>query len=653
MRSRCILLLLVIMLSAPPFAKGQQTDGLENIPEKAQADTSRVNHLLELSESYFFSNPDSCLIFANEAIGISRKIHFSRGEVSGLNYAGEAFRFLGDYPQALEMQLKALQINVRSRDRAGQSATMSFIGTIYTELNEYRQALDYLYPAYKINDSLSDPVESAFNLSSIGEAYDKMNILDSALIIQQQARAKAVSLASGNLMGLTSTRVGVVLSRLGRYKEALNYFHEALRVTAASGDKVQPSRIQYQIGELYLEQGTLDSALYYAKLAFTNGQNESQKPAILQASKLLIKIFRVTGLADSIIRYQEIAMALNDSLYGRDKLRQFQLLTLAEQQRQDEMGQEEVRYKNKVKTIALLFTLGFLLVIAIILFRNNRRKQKVNLLLLTQKNEIEETLAKLKSTQNQLIQREKMASLGEITAGIAHEIQNPLNFVNNFSEINAELIEEMKAEMDKGEWTEAKTKANEISGNEQKILNHGKRADAIVKSMLLHSRRSSGIKEPTDINLLVNEYLLLSLNGFRKNMESFNAHIETALDHGIGKINIVPQDMGRVLLNIYNNAFYTMAEKMKQGTNRYEPIITVSTKIKNGRLEIEIKDNGQGIPDQARDKIFQPFFTTKPTGQGTGLGLSLAYDIIKSQGGEIIVNTVKGDFTEFIVRIPV
>jgi len=264
---------------------------------------------------------------------------------------------------------------------------------------------------------------------------------------------------------------------------------------------------------------------------------------------------------------------------------------------------------------------------------------------------LEQTHETLKATQSQLIYSEKMASLGELTAGIAHEIQNPLNFVNNFSEVNDELIKELKAEADKGNLDQVKTIAGDIESNSEKINHHGKRADAIVKGMLQHSRVSSGQKELTDINALCDEYMRLAYHGLQAKDKSFNAKFETDFDDNVGKINIIPQDIGRVILNLINNAFYAVNERQKQSLNGYEPSVVLITTKQNGKVEIKIKDNGNGIPQRVLDKIFQPFFTTKPTGQGTGLGLSLAYDIVKAHGGEIKVNTKEGEGSEFIVQL--
>ncbi|MGG9962205.1 sensor histidine kinase [Ferruginibacter sp. SUN106] len=282
-----------------------------------------------------------------------------------------------------------------------------------------------------------------------------------------------------------------------------------------------------------------------------------------------------------------------------------------------------------------------------------------------QKEELQQTVNELKATQSQLVQSEKMASLGELTAGIAHEIQNPLNFVNNFSEVNAELIAEMKEAISKGDFEEVKALANDIADNEQKINHHGKRADAIVKGMLQHSRSSSGVKEPTDINALADEYLRLAYHGLRAKDKSFNATMKTDFDESIGNINVIPQDMGRVILNLITNAFYAVTEKKKESTSTeksglvnltslYEPTVSVSTKKINNKVEIKVSDNGNGIPQKVLDKIFQPFFTTKPTGQGTGLGLSMSYDIVtKGHGGELKVTTKDGQGAEFIIILPV
>ncbi len=349
--------------------------------------------------------------------------------------------------------------------------------------------------------------------------------------------------------------------------------------------------------------------------------------------------YKLNDQFDSAFKYQGLALVTKDSL-AKVRIRNlaaFQKLTYSEQLRLQNLEKEKVIYRNKVRTWFMLAGIAVLVLLAGIFYRNTRQKHKAKI-------EIEQAYNNLKATQQQLIQSEKMASLGELTAGIAHEIQNPLNFVNNFSEVNIELIEELKCERaEKGERDGQLEDdlLNDIAENEKKINHHGKRADAIVKGMLQHSQSSSGQKESTDINALCDEYLRLAYHGIRAKDKSFSATLETEYDPAIGNLHIVPQDIGRVILNLITNAFYVIAEKKKQMGDGYEPVVSLSTKkIKIGnkpdgyRVEIKITDNGNGFPRKVLDKIFQPFFTTKPTGQGTGLGLSLSYDIVKAHGGE-------------------
>lgn len=297
-----------------------------------------------------------------------------------------------------------------------------------------------------------------------------------------------------------------------------------------------------------------------------------------------------------------------------------------------------------MRTYLLLSGLGACAMVALLLYINNRQKVRANI-------KLENALSDLKATQAQLIQSEKMASLGELTAGIAHEIQNPLNFVNNFADLNKELVEEMNDEIAKNNMDVVKEIAKDLSENSQKISYHGKRADGIVKGMLQHSRKGSNQKELVDINALADEYLRLAYHGLRARDKSFNANLETSFDPSIGQVRVIPQDIGRVLLNLITNAFYTVSEKRKQATN-YDPTVRITTLRRAGKAMISITDNGEGIPQAIVNKIFQPFFTTKPTGQGTGLGLSLSYDIVTAHGGELKVETHEGRGTTFTIILP-
>jgi signal transduction histidine kinase len=405
---------------------------------------------------------------------------------------------------------------------------------------------------------------------------------------------------------------------------------------------------QLFLSKLYYEKREYESSLIYAKKAQVAAMEVGLKSSIAKSYAALAKSYQALNRQDSGYYYLKLASPLIDSLNKVDKsnLIRFQNLLFADNQNLQRKEQEKTAVQNRNRIILLLGTLGFILLIAGLLYRSSREKNKANKVL-------EKTLTNLKSTQTQLIQSEKMASLGELTAGIAHEIQNPLNFVNNFSEVNQELLAEMNEEIEKGNYVEVKEIAKDVLENEEKINHHGKKADAIVKGMLQHSRSSGGQKEPIDINSLADEYLRLAYHGLRAKDKTFNATLKTDYDESVGNINIIPQDIGRVILNLITNAFYAVDEKKKSGIEGYEPTVSVSTKKINNYVEISLSDNGNGIPSQILDKIFQPFFTTKPTGQGTGLGLSLAYDIVKAHGGELKVETKDSVGSEFIIHLPI
>jgi signal transduction histidine kinase len=375
---------------------------------------------------------------------------------------------------------------------------------------------------------------------------------------------------------------------------------------------------------------------------------------------LLADLYARKSSIDSAYHYQQLAISYNDTLFGAAKFNKIQHVLSDEQQRQQKLLQEQQDQKERYQLIAEVAVVLFILIVAVLIWRNNLSQRKKNRILDEQKDqltqqrdELQTTLAELKITQTQLIQSEKLASLGELTAGIAHEIQNPLNFVNNFSDVNRELIDELRDSLERNDIDDALSIADDIQQNEEKVNHHGKRADAIVKNMLQHSRNNSGEKEPVDINSMADEYLRLSYHGLRAKDKLFNAEMATDFDTNLPKISVIPQDVGRVLLNLFNNAFYAVQQKKKAAGSDYRPLVKISTALKGKFIEIKVSDNGTGMPDDVKEKILQPFFTTKPTGEGTGLGLSLSYDIVvKGHGGTITVDTKENEFTEFTVLLP-
>jgi two-component system NtrC family sensor kinase len=396
-----------------------------------------------------------------------------------------------------------------------------------------------------------------------------------------------------------------------------------------------------------------DSGLFYTQRALEIAAQTHSPNIEYWSARNLSEFYKTAGNKDSAYKYLELLLQAQQKISSDETSRQFENTDYTHQKQKAAIEAASNEFRNKVKTYLFLAGIGVMMLLAIIFWRNNKRKQREFKLLQQQKAKTDAALQELKSTQAQLIQSEKMASLGELTAGIAHEIQNPLNFVNNFSEVNQELINELVEEADKGNINEVKLIANDIKDNEEKINHHGKRADAIVKGMLQHSRQTSGIKEPTNINALADEYLRLSYHGLKAKDKSFNATLQTDFDESIGRINVVPQDIGRVLLNLFNNAFYAVNERAKLTANGYQPTAKVTTRKLSDKIEVRVEDNGNGIPSSIKEKIFQPFFTTKPTGQGTGLGLSLAYDIVKAHGGEIKVESKEEGGSVFIIRLPI
>ncbi|MEP6612497.1 MAG: ATP-binding protein [Mucilaginibacter sp.] len=435
----------------------------------------------------------------------------------------------------------------------------------------------------------------------------------------------------------------------------LKYYRYAAVIAAKRSDISNTAEAFINISGYYLKNSKQDSALFYARKAYQMSAGSSLR-AKLNPTLLLSKCFN--RRADSTLKYTIEYYTIRDSLQNFNKAQRAQAMAFADEQNRREIEAKQEKYVADLELYGLGVVAAFLILMAIILWRGSRRRKIANELLQEQKDQLEETLNELEATQNQLIQSEKMASLGELTAGIAHEIQNPLNFVNNFSEVSIELIDEMGLELDKGDKDEAIAIATDIKQNLEKIRHHGMQADGIVKGMLQHLQAGSGTKEPTNINALASEFMRLAYHSLRAKDKSFNAEMVLHLEPDLPQVNVVSQDIGRVLLNLFNNAFYAVHQKQKTAGKGYKPAVEVSTSLftppsGSQGIYLRVKDNGTGIPDSIKEKIMQPFFTTKPTGEGTGLGLSLSYDImVKGHGGKIDVDSEEGEYTEFAVWLP-
>ena len=644
------LIIIISLLFVSVTGSGQTKDAIDNLHQQlanAKDEIARIDALVNLCLLHRLGSTDSSLLYGQQALRSAQKVNYPEGEILALSFMSITVGQLGDLPRGLEMAFKALQIGKANHLEHLTGGALNAIGEIYITLKDYPKALHYLEIERSNAEANNDQEGLAYAKYDMGVAFYEMGLLDSAVYYEQQAIAHFQTYNREE--PLVYRTLGDVSMKSGKLEDALNHYQKSLQIALKNNERRASAYAFYKLAEFYKRVEQPDSAIFYAIKSLDESRVISQKKTILDAALLMSELYDQRDTKESL-RYLKIAAAYKDSLFGAGNIQAIQVLVNQQEEHQKEIEASRIRYQNNLKQYAFIAGFGILLLVAAILYRNNRQKQKANKVL-------EATLSNLRSTQAQLIQSEKMASLGELTAGIAHEIQNPLNFVNNFSEVNKELLLEINDELSKGNINEAKNITKDVFENEEKIIHHGKRADAIVKGMLQHSRSSTRQKEPTDINALCEEYFRLAYHGLKAKDKSFNATMKTDFNDTIGKINIIPQDIGRVILNLINNAFYAVDEKKKKTGDSYEPIVTVSTKTVKPPLgslgvEIKVRDNGNGIPGSIKDKIFQPFFTTKPTGQGTGLGLSLAYDIVKAHGGEIALKTREGEYTEFILRLP-
>jgi signal transduction histidine kinase len=659
-----LFLLLALLAACCNFAAAQKNnvDSLQKAYNKNRQDTTLVKLFLEKSLRVFLTtNPDSGIQYAQKSLLLSRKIHYQSGEVRSLAAIAVYQEQGGDLPGALKTTFDVLPQAIQIKNYLVQAQCYNTLALVYSVLKDYKKSTYYFFMSKDVTEThkFNELVITEYN--NISRNYLDTHRLDSALFFTQKAYDLSIKKHLLKNIGYLIRNFGIIQYQKGNDARAIAYYKESIDSIPGRDNHYLLSEDYRRMAEAFLHMKAIDSGIYYSEKAFDEAVKNKSPELEMRSTALLTNVFKSKGDFKEAFDYQQIMIKAQDSLFSQQKTLQVQNLTFNEEQRRQQIEAVEAAYQNRVRQYALVTILGvFILIASILLFANQKRKKANKLLhqrneqIETQHKALEKTLAELKTTQTQLIQSEKMASLGELTAGIAHEIQNPLNFVNNFSEVNSELIDEMQQEIDKGNFDEVKTIAVDVKENQQKISQHGKRADFIVKGMLQHSRTNSGEKQFTNMNVLADEFLRLSYHGLRAKDKSFNAELTTHFDEKLPKVNVVQQDMGRVLLNLFNNAFYAVNQKKKTASSDYKPEVSVTTLLEDGQVIIKVRDNGTGMPEHVKEKIMQPFFTTKPTGEGTGLGLSLSYDmVVKGHGGNININSVEGEGAEFIVQLPI
>ncbi len=631
------------------FAKAQPMqynkkfiDSIVPILPAMKEDTTKVNMLSSLAAMHLFVDPTKSLYYAKQGVELAKKIKYPVGLINCLGQSAFCNAMLGEWAKATFEVNEAISLCEKFNPQS-----LSYMCNIMVIVQFTKQDLNMAkYWALKAKNVIDNKQFSDLDkwptFMQLGFLYNELNQVDSAAYYGDVVLGYITKFAglAPELTRDSYSMLGNIAVKKNDFKKAKNYFHLAYDNPLG-------------LANLFQKTGNFDSAVYYGLKGLEIGRIRKSPNNVQDAAKLLAGLYKIKNPALAN-EYLNIYIASKDSLYSSNKLKQLEEVQLNAQKNEYEMQISQTAIKNKFIFIFLLIIVLSISILMFLVYRNNRQKNIANQVLHKEKQKVENALLELKFTQKQLIQSEKMASLGELTAGIAHEIQNPLNFVNNFSEVSTELVDEMREEIDKGNLQDAKEIANDLKQNLEKINHHGKRAGDIVKGMLQHSRSTNNsTKESTDINALADEYLRLAYHGLRAKDKSFNATMKTDFDETIGNINTIPQDIGRVVLNLITNAFYVVDEKKKTGIENYEPTVSISTKKLGNSVEIKVEDNGNGIPQKILDKIFQPFFTTKPTGQGTGLGLSLSYDIVKTHGGELKVETEEGVGSEFIIQLPV
>lgn len=624
-------------------------------------DTNRVVLLNTLAYNCSTVDPEGGILYAKEARFLAEKLRYDKGRAEAHSNLALNLTSKSDYSGALENHFKALSIHEKTGDKKLVAVCFSNIGVVYNNQNNLEKALEYYEKALKTFRELKFEQGISTTLGNLGLLHMARNENDKAIECFQESYTYAESKGDTMAMAVCIGNMGNVYLAQNNLAKALEYDLRALQYNKQIGDIVGTGIGMGNVGEVYFriakdtDSGLLDSLFggnkkaaldssadnlrnsltIFKKIGFLNGLQE--------VHKYLINVYEEQGDYKRALEEARAHLVIKDSIFNEENNNR---VAEIEARRMKELNQKELEIQNlriqkaEKDKYLLLAAVIFLIILSLVMYNRFRTKQKSN-------KKLEETLIHLKSTQQQLVEQEKLASLGALAAGVAHEIQNPLNFVNNFSELSNELIDDFMSSDNENEKAQI---AGDLKENLQKIHQHGKRADAIVKNMLMHSRTESGTRQLTDLNKLCEESLSFSFHAIQAKYKGFSCDIEKKFSPNMEEVAVVPGDISRVILNMLNNAFYSMYEKkLNDASGTYRPRLLLSTFRGPDRIVITITDNGMGIPAAIVQKLFEPFFTTKPANEGTGLGLSISYDIIKAHGGKIRVKS--DEETSFIIEL--
>jgi len=635
----------------------EQIDSLQHRFLTETSDQLRMGLAREMAFYYTEIDPDTARYFADTQLQLARNLGERLWEGDALWLSSYIIYIMGQYSEAFTLNSQALTLlsDPATERQVWEPGRLSLAGTpeaarltllalayqnrahLYGTIGNVAEQRAHYRKAIEILEKAGDDATGSLPYASLGSTFME-DYPDSVLFYNNISLEMVESTGYRKYRGLRLIDIGNVYMVLNDFESAEKYYLEAISESRMQNNSRALARAYYRLALFYQKTGNTGSALENAMNSYEIAGSIPILATLSPAGLLLSTLYEQLSDTEKAYYYLKQSQSASEALQNEEQVRRANDLQFAEQLRLRDLEEAQARSQARLRMVVLLGILFTILLAAFLLYRNYRQQQGANTVL-------QKTLDELKTTQSQLVQQEKLASLGQLTAGIAHEIKNPLNFVNNFSDVSNEMIDELKEAMSRGDLKEADEIATDIGSNLKKIHEHGTRADGIVKSMLLHSRGGEGKMEPTPLNPLVKEYVNLSFHGMRAGKEAINVDIDLQLDETIGDVPLIAEDFSRVLLNLCTNGFDAMrslsAERSAHGES-YNPKLTVRTKSENGQILIEIEDNGPGIPDEIKDNILQPFFTTKKGTQGTGLGLSITNDIVKAHGGTMNIHSSQG-----------